>query len=76
MSTAVNQSNQLSNQSTNISGREINKLAVAWQASAYGYDPPVFNEALMMEVLETHTANKVNLSRACNKTRPQINEIT
>ena len=35
-----------------FSGRAISKLATAWQAAAYGSNPPQLNRALMEEVLE------------------------
>lgn len=41
-----------------FSGREINKLAVAWQAAAYGEVDATLNRALLEEVLETQLASK------------------
>lgn len=37
-----------------FSGREISKLAIAWQAAAYGTSATVFNAELMHEVLDHH----------------------
>lgn len=41
-----------------FSGREINKLAVAWQAAAYGQTDATLNRALLEEVLDTQLAQK------------------
>lgn len=54
-----------------FSGREINKLAVAWQAAAYGQVPPVLNKELMEEVLEIYIdqkQKKVEWAREENET--------
>lgn len=48
-----------------FSGREISKLAIAWQAAAYGHDPAVFDAVLMQEVLEDHIRNKVRSPPIC-----------
>eukprot|EP00622_Pseudochattonella_farcimen_P003137 FR738244.1.p1 GENE.FR738244.1~~FR738244.1.p1 ORF type:complete len:299 (+),score=45.02 FR738244.1:2-898(+) len=48
----------VAHQTVGFSGREINKLAVAWQSAAYGVSPPIFTEQLMFEVLKTHIATK------------------
>mmetsp|Transcript_3081 Transcript_3081/g.4688 ORF Transcript_3081/g.4688 Transcript_3081/m.4688 type:complete len:381 (+) Transcript_3081:641-1783(+) len=41
-----------------FSGREIAKLAIAWQAAAYGTKGSVFSSDLMFEVLDDHLAQK------------------
>lgn len=41
-----------------FSGREIAKLAIAWQAAAYGTPNSVFNSELMTEVLGAHLHQK------------------
>jgi len=42
----------------NFSGREISKLAIAWQAAAYGTSPPTLNLQLLYEVLDQHLQQK------------------
>jgi hypothetical protein len=41
-----------------FSGREIAKLAIAWQAAAYGTQGSVFTHELMIEVLSNHLQQK------------------
>jgi ATPase family AAA domain-containing protein 3A/B len=41
-----------------FSGREINKLAVAWQAAAYGQSNATLNRALLKEVLDIQLEQK------------------
>jgi len=41
-----------------FSGREIAKLAVAWQAAAYGTSPPTLDQHLLQEVLDQHLKQK------------------
>ena len=41
-----------------LSGREISKLAIAWQAAAYGKPDVTFTPELMADVLETHAAQR------------------
>eukprot|EP00636_Phaeomonas_parva_P017240 CAMPEP_0118853126 /NCGR_PEP_ID=MMETSP1163-20130328/1834_1 /TAXON_ID=124430 /ORGANISM="Phaeomonas parva, Strain CCMP2877" /LENGTH=575 /DNA_ID=CAMNT_0006785623 /DNA_START=182 /DNA_END=1909 /DNA_ORIENTATION=- len=50
---------RVADETEGFSGREISKLAIAWQAAAYGTADAVFNEALMMEVLEDQKAARV-----------------
>lgn len=40
-------------------GRELSKLAIAWQAAAYGSDPAVFTPELMASVTDTFLEQKV-----------------
>lgn len=40
-------------------GRELSKLAIAWQAAAYGSDPAVFTPDLMVSVTDTFLEQKV-----------------
>eukprot|EP00639_Heterosigma_akashiwo_P000469 CAMPEP_0194575462 /NCGR_PEP_ID=MMETSP0292-20121207/10940_1 /TAXON_ID=39354 /ORGANISM="Heterosigma akashiwo, Strain CCMP2393" /LENGTH=402 /DNA_ID=CAMNT_0039427261 /DNA_START=131 /DNA_END=1339 /DNA_ORIENTATION=+ len=42
----------------NFSGREISKLAIAWQAAAYGSDGAEFTPDMMRAVLEVHCQQK------------------
>lgn len=46
-----------------FSGREIAKLAIAWQAAAFGSTGTVFNPALMDEVLASHLKQKKQKQR-------------
>lgn len=51
-----------SDQCTNVSvstGRELSKLAIAWQAAAYGSDPAVFTPELMASVTDASLEQKV-----------------
>lgn len=41
-----------------FSGREISKLAIAWQAAAYGTKEAVLDKALFLQVLEEAKASK------------------
>lgn len=41
-----------------FSGREISKLAIAWQSAAYGTANARFDPDLMRSVLESHVAQK------------------
>ena len=41
-----------------LSGREISKLAIAWQAAAYGKPDVTFTPELMADVLESHAAQR------------------
>lgn len=41
-----------------FSGREIAKLATAWQAAAYGISPPTLDRQLLEEVLVDHLTQK------------------
>jgi ATPase family AAA domain-containing protein 3A/B len=40
------------------SGREISKLAIAWQAAAYGTDSAVLNAEMFLQVLEESKESK------------------
>ena len=40
-------------------GRELSKLAIAWQAAAYGSDPAVFTPELMASVTDAFLEQKV-----------------
>lgn len=40
-------------------GRELSKLAIAWQAAAYGSDPVVFTPELMASVTDSFLEQKV-----------------
>ena len=40
------------------SGREISKLAIAWQAAAYGTDSAVLNAEMLLQVLEESKESK------------------
>ncbi|CAM9645307.1 unnamed protein product [Ascophyllum nodosum] len=42
-----------------FSGRELSKLAIAWQAAAYGCDPAVFTPDLMASVTDIFLEQKV-----------------
>jgi ATPase family AAA domain-containing protein 3A/B len=46
-------------QTVGFSGREISKLAIAWQAAAYGTANATFDKELMMEVLLENISSKV-----------------
>ncbi|CAM9834643.1 unnamed protein product, partial [Hapterophycus canaliculatus] len=41
-----------------FSGRELSKLAIAWQAAAYGSDPAVFTPELMASVTDIFLEQK------------------
>ena len=43
----------------NYSGREISKLAIAWQAAAYGTDDATLSTDLLLQVLNESKASKV-----------------
>ncbi len=45
-------------QTVGFSGREISKLAIAWQAAAYGTANAVFTKELMMQVLQENITGK------------------
>lgn len=47
----------MAEQTEGFSGREIAKLAIAWQAAAYGTSNSTFNVELMDEVLEVSVAS-------------------
>lgn len=40
-------------------GRELSKLAIAWQAAAYGSDPAVFTPELMASITDAFLEQKV-----------------
>ena len=42
-----------------LSGRQLSKLAVAWQASAYARTPAIFNAEMMDEVIDNHLQQHV-----------------
>ena len=42
-----------------FSGREISKLAIAWQAAAYGSEDVCVTPAMLMEVLRDQAASRV-----------------
>lgn len=44
----------MADETEGFSGREIAKLAIAWQAAAYGTPDSSFNPELMFEVLEVN----------------------
>lgn len=50
--------NQLAGATAGFSGREISKLAIAWQAAAYGTANATIDVALMQMVLEENQASK------------------
>ncbi|CAM9251017.1 unnamed protein product, partial [Phaeothamnion confervicola] len=52
-----------------FSGREIAKLAIAWQAAAYGNARTAFDVALMEEVLETFVQQKKQKDWWLNRAR-------
>ena len=41
-----------------FSGREISKLAIAWQAAAYGTDDAHLNDEILMQVLDEQISSK------------------
>ena len=41
-----------------FSGREIQKLVVAWQAAAFGSEGAVFTPSTMQEILDSHVAQR------------------
>lgn len=45
-------------------GRELSKLAIAWQAATYGSDPVVFTPELMASVTDSFLQQKVKWSCA------------
>lgn len=47
-------------------GRELSKLAIAWQAAAYGSDPAVFTPELMESVTDIFLEQKVRLMLSGN----------
>lgn len=49
--------------SASLAGRELSKLAIAWQAAAYGSDPVVFTPELMAAVTESFLEQKVTEGR-------------
>ncbi|KAJ1459791.1 hypothetical protein M885DRAFT_613389 [Pelagophyceae sp. CCMP2097] len=46
-----------------FSGREIAKLAIAWQAAAYGTDGAIFTPPMLNDVLDTHVAQRLQKAR-------------
>ena len=45
---------QMADRLNGFSGREISKLAIAWQASAYGSKNSIFTPEMMQECVDHH----------------------
>ena len=57
-----------------FSGRELAKLAIAWQAAAYGTAGNTFTHELMQEVLHTHMAQKEQKQGWARRAKPNAIE--
>ena len=58
-----------------FSGREMSKLAIAWQAAAYGSEPAVLTEQVLHEVVDQHVAQKA-IKQAWSESEREAQSLT